>query len=245
VVKLFNKNNDCVIKFVGMVKGIKDIEELRPKPASKFLPDWWKNIPQQSLFGNPTIKKCPGVHDFLKHGYILPMWANVKIITNESSIGYEVEENKYGLDFLPWTEHPNDQLLNYGNFNSNGQKITHVLNMQTPWRIITPPGYSTMVLPLNYEFNENFTVMSGIFDTDIFHTTNVPTFIHTEKGSFDIKMGNPLLMYVPFKRIKNKVEFYGVEDKEHKHVIYQEDLINDLRHEGVPYRKIQQKRDKK
>jgi len=231
------------IKFVSVISGLDKIKELHPKPANKVLPQWWKDMPQVTHLGNLSIKRCPGISDILKQGYILPMWANVDVNLDPDGAGVDFDIGAHNIGFLPWAVHPNEQLLDYTDIDIRGRKVTHTVKIVNPWRIITPPGYSTMVLPLTYEFNPDFTIMPGIFDTDIFHGTNMPMLVHSDNQRFSIKMGDPIAMYVPFKRIKSKLEIYGTDTNEFDFIFDADDLIEDRREEGSPYRKMQKERD--
>jgi hypothetical protein len=241
---IFKKNEvEPIIKFVSVINGLDKIKELQPKAANKALPQWWKDIPQITDMGNLSVKRCPGIHDILKQGYILPMWVNADITLDKDGAGVNFDTGGNNIGFLPWAIHPNEQFLDYTDVAIRGRKATHTVKIVNPWRIITPPGYSTMVLPLTYEFNPDFTVMPGIFDTDIFHGTNIPIIVHSDNKPFSIKMGDPIAMYIPFKRIKSKLKIYGTDTPEFDFIMDQDELIEGKREDENPYRKMQKERD--
>ena len=68
-----------------------------------------------------------------------------------------------------------------------------------PWRFETAPGWSTMILPVYWEPNENYTVVPAVVHTDFYHLANVVLNITTDRA-FGIKHGTPLVQLVPFKR---------------------------------------------
>ena len=68
-----------------------------------------------------------------------------------------------------------------------------------PWRIETPKGYSTLFFQPYYNFTKDFSIMPFILDTDLYDLSNLefPCII---KNEVDIKPGQPLVQFIPFKR---------------------------------------------
>jgi hypothetical protein len=77
-----------------------------------------------------------------------------------------------------------------------------------PWRMETAPGWSTMILPVYWEPNDNYAVVPAIVHTDFYHLANVVLNITTDRA-FGIKHGTPLVHLVPFQRNKDfeKIDF--------------------------------------
>jgi len=69
-----------------------------PKPAKKFLPDWFKrlpptvdNLPKDQFGQNPmSAKKCLPMLDAMSLGFIIPLAADTGIITNHDCSSIEV-----------------------------------------------------------------------------------------------------------------------------------------------------------
>jgi hypothetical protein len=99
-----------------------------------------------------------------------------------------------------WTSHPNIQFLNYVNAGIEGRPARFVFKAHNPWRIITPPGYSVLQLPLFYHFNPDITVLPGIIHTDIHHEANLQILYHSDSPELFLKRGFPMVQYIPFKR---------------------------------------------
>ena len=56
----------------------------KPKPAPQFYPDWWKDLPtavkvDTEMFPMPTVRRCMGIVDHYKHGFIIPMWTDLRV----------------------------------------------------------------------------------------------------------------------------------------------------------------------
>lgn len=173
-----------------------DIEQ--PQPASKFVPDWYKNM--ESYIGkekkpngngntNATIKRCMPVFDAITAGYIITSPADVYV-----SI-------KNGEQFFEWSnlglisfhiieqapEHPNRKPHAYPKW-------------MNPWAIKTPKGYSVLFTqPMHRE--SVFTILPGIVDTDTYTApVNFPFVVNNPDFEGLIPKGTPIAQVIPFKR---------------------------------------------
>jgi len=204
--KVFKKKEEPVISFVSSIMGLHKIEEIVPKPSQKFIPDWWKPIPNHKGQSEKimTVKSCPSFPDYFSQGYIIPMWADTLIKYDATSEVWSIKcgrENDFSWDF-----HFDEQLIDYTKPALFEQQAQKVLKAMCPWRIITKPGWSVMQLPLYYHFDNRFSVMPGVIHTDIHHDINQQVLIYNKnlKKDFEIfiKRGEPFVQYIPFKREK-------------------------------------------
>ena len=71
------------------------INELFPiQTANNFYPDWWKNLPKtydaMNKWGlrvsQSTMKKCPAIIDLYKTGFIMPLWSDLQILSDDKNI---------------------------------------------------------------------------------------------------------------------------------------------------------------
>ena len=101
-----------------------------------------------------------------------------------------------------------------------------------------------MQLPLFYHFNQEWSVLPGVIDTDIHTEVNQQVLYHGDGKEITIKCGDPFVLYIPFKRsnrLKHQVRF--MNKKEQKR--FSKDSLN-LKKQFPPngsYRKLQRKRD--
>ena len=224
------------IQFVSIIEGLESIEKTLPKPAKYFIPEWFKNIPSTSPM---SVKKCPSFPDYFSQGYIVPMWSDVLLTQKENQFSWQVPESSFDWDF-----HSNDQLIDHKKINFNGVEGQFVFKAICPWRIITPPGWSVLQLPLFYHFNQEWSVLPGIIDTDIHHEVNQQVLYHGNGNPVRINPGDPFVLYIPFKR-SNKLSheiFYQTE----KHKKLFNKLTLSLNQNFKPngwYRELQRKRD--
>ena len=176
-----------------------DIEkEYYPKPASKFIPEWYKNI-ESYLNGkkepggqggtSATVKKCMPVFDAITAGYIIPSPADIYISVKDGEPYYEW--SNFGLIQF----HPVEQASSHPA--QNGHAYPKWMN---PWAIKTPPGYSLLFIqPLHRE--SVFTILPGIVDTDSYSAqVNFPFVLNNPKFEGVIPAGTPLAQVIPIKR---------------------------------------------
>jgi hypothetical protein len=186
-----------------------------PKPGSKILPTWYKDL--NSYLNNekkpigdgtiaPTIKRCIPVLDSLTSGYIITLPTDIHVSIKEDENGKKVQ----------WFEWPSFPLIQ---FHPIDQALNHPLSkpypypkFMNPWSIKTPKGYSTLfVQPFHRE--SVFTILPGIVDTDIYTApVNFPFVINDPNFEGYIKRGTPIAQAIPIKRDKWTMEMGNQED---------------------------------
>ena len=240
------KRKQPKISFVSTVPGLENIEDARPRPAGEFLPKWWKDMPKVDPdTGMGTIRVCPALPDFFNDGYIMPMWADTTIKYDEKEDTWTTYSGKNGQEFA-WSIHYNEQALKHASFKTFGQAASFVFKAASPWKIITPKGWSVYQLPVFYHFDNDFSVMPGTRDTDIYHNINAQVLYFGDGKEITIKQGQPFAQFIPFKRSKleSEVRYKTPEDER----LFQ---TEQLRHATIfnnavrgTYRKMQKRRDK-
>jgi hypothetical protein len=227
------------IQFISTVEGLESIEECLPRPAKNFIPKWFKEIPSDI---KSSVKVCPSFPDYFSQGYILPMWSDVEL----QQIGDEWRwETPVPREFS-WDIHGKQQFLDHTKANFNGVEGQFIFKPNCPWRIITPPGWSVLQLPLFYHFNQEWSVLPGVIDTDIHYEINQQVLYHGNGKSIRINRGDPFVLYIPYKRsnkIKHEVRYQNEEDVKRFDLQFL-NLKTKFTPNGV-YRELQRKRDKK
>lgn len=173
-----------------------DLEQ--PKPASRLVPDWYKNTQsyinsERKPIGNgttsATIKRCIPVFDAITAGYIIESPADVFVSIKD------------GMQWFEWSDfglisfHPIEQAPEHP-----AQKPYSYPKWMNPWSITTPKGYSTLfVQPFHRE--SVFTILPGIVDTDQYNPpVNFPFVINDPAFEGLIPKGTPIAQVIPFKR---------------------------------------------
>jgi hypothetical protein len=187
-----------------------DLEQ--PKPASKLVPDWYKNTesyvnkerkPLGDGSTSATIKRCVPVFDAIIAGYIIKSPADVFVSIKNG--GQWFEWSDFGLiEFHPIEqapEHPDKKPFAYPKWTN-------------PWAIATPKGYSTLfVQPFHRE--SVFTILPGIVDTDQYTpSVNFPFVINDPAFEGLIPKGTPIAQVIPFKRDSWTMELGDKKDLE-------------------------------
>lgn len=192
------------IKFEARDAFFYDFAE-KPVPSIKAMPDWWKRISKYAnLPGEDpdrravTVKQCGPTLDALGAGYLIKLWADIKVY-------YENGEQKisFFIENPPLSQWDSRQVSEFEipeGFNNNVYKYNH------GWVIKTPRNWSTLFInPIGYK-NLPFKTIEGLVDTDILKTDiNCPIVI---KKDFEgiIPRGTPIAQIIPIKRAKWKSE---------------------------------------
>jgi hypothetical protein len=189
------------IKFIASDEHTREVK-LPPEPASRYIPEWWKEMPIYSnnrkkfdLDRNATVtaKRCFPLLDSITTGYIVPLWSDVLVTTNTD-----------GSPYIKWATQ-NDVLDTWS--------VSQVANYEIPegydslvfknlhgWIIETPKNYSCYIThPVGFP-NLPFRSIGGVVDTDTYKgLINVPFVV---KKGFEgiIEKGTPMFQILPFKR---------------------------------------------
>lgn len=197
----------------------------KPVPAYKKMPEWYKNLPpllpegdnnNRDSFGARgfTAKKCMPLLDTMSLGYIIPLACDVHIRTNSDCSIIEPtnpaslrmiefhSEGQVGGKSFPGFPAPPMKFLNY-------------------WIVKTAPGYSTLFTNPFNSFNNDFTCLTGLVDTDKYaKEVNFPAIWHTPNFDDIIPAGTPLVQVIPIKRsdITRKPTIRKMSTKEFKQI---------------------------
>lgn len=169
-----------------------------PIPASKVLPDWYKQLGQRTTendkreLQSATVKRCMPFLDAMTMGWILPLAAEVQFDAEDGYVQYtwgfdedvvsSHNMNQVGGDMFPENDWP---ILKFHNF----------------WCINVPDGYSLLVTnPLN-RIEPRFQTFSGVVDADhYFNYINAPFMWTGGEYHGVMDAGTPIVQVIPFKR---------------------------------------------
>jgi hypothetical protein len=186
----------------------------RPKPASDFLPDWYKEaLPyingkkfpydEKKMITNSGVKRCMPVFDALTAGYIMttPYDMLIKKEGDTQTIEFPAGNLVITAPIEQFQGHPDYK------HESFGTRLNH------PWAIKTPKGWSILVMqPAHRE--TPFSILPGIVDTDNY---NYPfnTFFKIRDPNFSgiIPAGTPYCQIIPIKRDNWKSKLGTYKDK--------------------------------
>jgi hypothetical protein len=197
VLKTFKKQKIKNIEFWPAIEGLTGISEIQPRLMTQMKPDWWKSLNLNFTIGEiGNARNCPSFQDVFSTAYVIPMWSDTRILVEGENITINTASNNFH-----WESHENSQFLDNApiNIKSSAQVVLKAI---CPWYMKTSDGYSSYQMPMFYDFNEDFSVLPGIIDTDRHYEINQQVLVHTLKKEFIIKRGDPFVSYFPFKREK-------------------------------------------
>ena len=173
-------------------------EQYFPSPASRVIPDWYKNTPEyvggERIIRDGatphTVKKCIPVFDAMTAGYVIRTYVDVQVTQRD------------GLPYYEWPSfgaisfHPVEQAPEHPG--KNGAPYPKWSN---PWAIRTPRGYSCLFIPPMHNPNGVFTVLPGVVDTDTYTApVNFPFTLDDVAWEGLIPAGTPMVQVIPFRR---------------------------------------------
>lgn len=182
------------------------VKHFPPLPASKVVPQWFKDLPLRTDVEELTaekylkeqatipmsIKGCMPATDYISSGYVIRAAADFAI---------SPKPEQHPADFF-WTSaggkcdaHSHAQCP----VSVRGRDRNYIKIMSS-WRVVTPPGYSCYFYQPEFMFNEMLKLFPAVVDTDGYNNAvNFPGVITTDQ-TFTICAGDPLMVVFPFKR---------------------------------------------
>jgi hypothetical protein len=203
-------------------------------------PEWWKKIKLDNGMYSSNVKACPSFPDYFSQGYIMPMWVDsiIRFDSTNDTWSWETADNKFS-----WEMHKQEQFINHVKADFFGDIIKAVFKASCPWRIITPKGWSVYQIPLFFHYENEFTILPGVIDTDIYTQINQQVAFTSKSIEVFIKRGDPFAQYIPFKREK-----LGLVVRDADSIEAAKLKANDLKISGLftgrgSYKKLQKNRD--
>jgi hypothetical protein len=201
-----------------------------PRPANKFIPEWYKKMSSNisSLEENPnkipywndpfngpmstlSLKGCVPVLDYLSLGYTIPLWQDLII-----------QKTAEGLFSFVWSDGEEPMLQSHLVSQVSGswmeEKTTNgsILKLMCPWHFKTPKGYSCFFFSPHYH-RLGLEILPAIVDTDEQHEVHFPFILHEDRDEpFSIPVNTPVIQVFPFKRQDWKMEIKTLDPVEHK-----------------------------
>lgn len=193
-----------------------DFDGIIPEPtaAGKSIPNWFKKLPNDVTqdfkdqngkeYKNivMTAKKCLPLLDAMTMGFTIPLAGDLQVTTNHDCSQIDVKNPR----LFPVAEfHDNIQVGGHNAITPNNGNPIKFLNR---WVIKTAPGWSTLFIPPINHYNQPFTCLSALVDTDNYpKEVNFPAVWHLPDFCGMITAGTPLVTAIPVKRsnLTNKV----------------------------------------
>lgn len=199
--------------------------QLKPYPAVKSLPEWFMKAspyidhPTYPSDGKPhvrnrnanhTFKKCTPLLDGMSAGYIIPLWADVEIISTGDVP--EIYWKPVHDIFMAHGEHTNNITPPPG-YHSQVYKYLNC------WIPQTPKGYSCLVVSPFGHNDLPIKAIPAVIDTDTSTLELVfPVWIKKDLNGI-IEKGTPIVQIIPFKRDNWQSTFDWYEDGVYHNII--------------------------
>lgn len=216
----------CHPEFYGIIP--------EPKAAVKNLPNWFKDLEpscgnDRDSFGNKAMsaKRCLPLLDGMSLGFTIPLCADLHVRSNYNNSQIELT-NPPGLKVCEF--HNAEQVGGPSAAKPNHGNPLKFLNR---WVIKTAPGWSTLFIsPLNH-FDQPFTCLSAIVDTDKYpKEVNFPAIWHEHDADVHLPAGTPLVTAIPIKRnaFDKKPRVREISQKEFKIIDKMQKIQNTRTH---------------
>ena len=166
------------------------LDIIKPYPASKAIPEWFRTMPGVSNDKVATVKKCIPFLDSMTSGYIIALPVDV---TWDDSAKMFKSASKFEVVSRHHPSQTEDVSL--------GAEFLEIpFKWINSFYVKTPRGYSCLfVHPLNRE-DLPFHSISGVVDTDKHPTIINFPFVMKKGFRGVIPVGTPLIQVIPFKR---------------------------------------------
>lgn len=185
---------------------IPDLPDLFPiARASQNLPSWWKSLDptvQHQGINKGTMKTCPGVTDYFKSGFIIPMWKDMIFEMNSGVLRAYPDDDAAPHHPAQWGK----GLENYSH-----------MKLITPWRIKEKTGVNFIFTnTFWHNHTPTYTVPNGVVNYKYQTTASVNMVVNKNvfPNKFEIKAGDPLAHVIPMsdKQLKIKLHLVTVEE---------------------------------
>ena len=174
------------VEWWSTVPGLTELEPVQP--ANKFLPDWFKKMPRWLEEDNPfdkgTFKNCPGIVDFYKDAFVIPLWADFYLNVSEKDFGWKCSNEDFTMSL-----HFKEQFLDHTPKNVKNEVMV-VAKTDFPWRVKTSKGWGMMQLPMFYNFSEDFECLPGLTYTEWSHQINPQLLSKKKSDSSSLTYGS-------------------------------------------------------
>jgi hypothetical protein len=201
-----------LLKFLTLEENLGSIPE--PYSAAEYMPPWFKNMnvktnpDKQSFINNVGIKACPGIHDILKLGYIVPSWCDFYLETTDTDIRFESSTGEKFFEMFP-------SVMSNGYPFPEGHINTFV-RLKSPWKVQSASNVSLLISQPKLFHHPFYQVCEGSLDLGN-HISDIHFILSVKRNSYiEFKKGEPLLQLIPFVNTEFSSKVLELDDKKIK-----------------------------
>ena len=185
-----------------------------PEPAVNYFPDWWKTldpyteiVTKVGLQKIGTIKKCNGFIDLYKTGFILPLWSELVIKTdNLGQIFHEFSDPTHTAETHPQTQYNTREF----------DKYIH-LKLLSPWLFKEKTGVQfswTEPIWNNISKLTEKHILPANVNYKYQHGTNVNILFPRRDKQIRLNAGDPLVHILPLTEHEIEIKTHLVTGEE-------------------------------
>jgi len=193
--------------------------------SSKFYPDWWKemesSIDKTDHYGitieTPTIKRCDGILEYYRNGFILPSWCDMTFkIHDTGDLVYDYSDKSSMLV----QQHSMDSFT--ADFNN-----LKPIKIVSPWILKEKTGVNFLLSqPFwnHLNMSKYFIVPPGILNFKYQNQLNINVLFDKQPNQLNVSEGTPLAYIIPLsdKEIVIKTHLIDRQEfnKEHEKLTF-------------------------
>ena len=190
----------------------------KPKKASAFIPEWFKNLPKSTFSENlndplvlsRSIKTCPGFVSLYSSGFMFPLWSDLNIEICENSWRYQFIDKKSSIE-----KHDPKQLGGCGFVNTHEH-----MKIINPWLIKTEEKIDVLLTAptWNEVKNSDVIIAPGVIPMhkNVVVEPNINIFVKRQKDRVVhvFFLGQPLVHVIPLAERPIKLHYHLISETE-------------------------------
>jgi len=217
----------------------------KPKPAAQFYPDWWKALKadiqlDKGLFPTATMRRCMGLVDHYKHGFIIPMWSDFRMRLGAIGTPHWAATCSDGTTSLG--DHP---AALRGSYLPN-DRYQHI-KLQTPWQAkCSEDVYWKWEQPTyGFKHPDRAIVLPGTIEYKYQYSMNANLMFARQKTDSEVQINfqDPLVHVTPLSERPFELRYHVVGKEEYGRLLQGEKISNVNRYRA--YRRVREAEESK
>lgn len=209
---IFNFKKRKKIEFFSYIPGVaeafpvKEAKEFKPKWMEQCRKDYKEKLAETNVKFN-HVYQCPGIFEMYKHGFIIPLWADVVIKADLARRGFG-----YATAIIDHPEQENRIVIDKHQdevskiIPPRHYSLPFVIKINSPWSVVAPKGVKFLMLPISYPDTYEFDNAVGILDPGVSNEINFQIWWNVMDGEVVLKAGTPMVHLIPISEDKFDLE---------------------------------------
>lgn len=188
-----------------------------PRKSTSLLSEPWKQTKSKYLVNNPhlvdnstnynsTIKRCHGIYEYIKSGFIIPLWADFSILVSKDYVSVVGGKNYKDNTTIHDEKQGGEVIKDY-----------HIIKLNSPWVFSTNVDIPFLFTTNFYDTlsnEQNFIISPGIADFKYQSGTHIFLLVKKSDTPKEIilKLGTPLLKLIPLTQQPVEIKTHLVEN---------------------------------